>query len=500
MNYSTYQTAIFNHIKDSDESAIIEAVAGSGKTTTIVHGSKMLHAKVPGVTSMDNMFDAFDTSSDSLFIAFNKHIAEALAARLPSKCVASTLHSLGYSMCRQQLKTKHSDPNKVDKILDKIGIANPYKVRSKEDKDEAKALRYSIVGVLSIIKSTLCDPRELVPICDFYNTYVHNDQVIPIAYRVLEISNEQTEVVDFDDMFYLPLIHNCKFQPVKCVFVDEEQDMCRAQNEFIARFNSRVIAVGDRRQSIYGFRGADPSAMDWLKTRINAKELPLSICYRCPKSVIRLAQTIVPQIEAWEDAEEGVVRELNPEQFHGNVAVGDMVLCRYNAPLVEVAFEFIKEGVKATVKGRDIGKNIATFARKFYKAPRNMEVALGTMKEHYTKETTKPCTFEKRRSLMDKISVVNIIASKCSYVDEVPTAIESLFSDEKGDIVLSSIHKAKGEEADCVFIIETEDKRHGTRQEWEEVQEANCRYVAITRAKKELCFVKQEEEQDFLNF
>lgn len=499
MNYSKYQRAIFDFIHDKTENALIEAVAGSGKTTTLVQGSRMLPAKpAPTVDLFD--LSAFGTVDDSLFIAFNKHIAEAISKRLPAGCTASTLHSLGYGICRSQLRTKRADPNKVDRIMDRLAIPSPYKAATKELRDEAKARRYSIESALSIIKATLCSPDELAQVCEFYSIYVHDDSIFPTAYRILEIGNAEPETVDFDDMYYLPLINNCNFQPVSCLFVDEEQDMCRAQNEFLARYNSRIIAVGDRRQSIYGFRGADPSAMDWLKKRVEATELSLSICYRCPKAVVELAKTIVPQIEPWDGAADGFVKTIDHNQFYNGVAPDDMILCRYNAPLVEIAFDLIKDGVKATIRGRDIGKNIATFAKRFYQQPRTMETCLALMRQHYMQETSKPCTFEKKRNLMDKISVVEIIASKYTQPDRVPVAIELLFADEHGDVILSSIHKAKGEEADNVFIIETDDVRKGGRQSWEEVQELNCRYVAITRAKRNLYFVKQEEEMSELFF
>ena len=63
---------------------------------------------------------------------------------------------------------------------------------------------------------------------------------------------------------------------------------------------------------------------------------------------------------------------------------------------------------------------------------------------------------------------------------------------ETDGVLLSSIHKAKGLEADRVFLIEPEGApvpHPMAKQDWEIEQEWNLRYVAITRAKKELIYV-----------
>lgn len=45
-----------------------------------------------------------------------------------------------------------------------------------------------------------------------------------------------------------------------------------------------------------GFNGADVHAMDRISQNFKPEKLPLSICYRCPKNVVKLAQSIVPDI------------------------------------------------------------------------------------------------------------------------------------------------------------------------------------------------------------
>jgi len=181
--------------------------------------------------------------------------------------------------------------------------------------------------------------------------YVYKVEPINIkGYYVYDISVEDCH------NFYANgiLVHNC-------------QDLNKAQIELALRSvaeGGRVIAVGDRNQSIYGFRGADIEAIPRVIKTLNAKTLPLSISYRCPRAVVELAQTLVPEIEAAEKAREGVVDFAAMRQALGDMETGDMVLCRTNAPLVEVAYSLIRSGQKAVMRGRDIGKGLIHIVKK----------------------------------------------------------------------------------------------------------------------------------------
>ena len=59
-------------------------------------------------------------------------------------------------------------------------------------------------------------------------------------------------------------------------------------------------------------------------------------------------------------------------------------------------------------------------------------------------------------------------------------------NNDKGEIMLSTVHKAKGLEADNVYILATERMPHPKATNPKE--ERNICYVAITRAKKNLFY------------
>ena len=76
--WSEKQEAVFEFVANGTGSAIVEAVAGAGKTTTIVEACN----RIPSNQSV-------------LFTAYNKAIADELKTRVPAHVEARTFHSLG---------------------------------------------------------------------------------------------------------------------------------------------------------------------------------------------------------------------------------------------------------------------------------------------------------------------------------------------------------------------------------------------------------------------
>ena len=90
---------------------------------------------------------------------------------------------------------------------------------------------------------------------------------------------------------------------------------------------------------------------------------------------------------------------------------------------------------------------------------------------------------------------IELLCEGASIVGDVINRIKKLFDDtskgqRKNKIVLSSVHRAKGLEADTVYILEEQMMPHPMAElEWEIEQEYNIRYVALTRSKNTLVLV-----------
>jgi len=358
---SKYQQAIFDFISNGEGHAVVEAVAGSGKTTTIV--------KALDLTPVDAKVG---------FVAFNKHIATELKKRAPDHVYVSTLHSLGLKVIRSNYPQVKIEEDKVGLILDDI---YPVSKKALQDglitKDERKnnyAKRLSMRKLVSICKSTLIDVSEkdeVEQVIDRYGIEIEQkfqDEIIDKLPNVMAQCIVHIEMVDFDDMIYLPLVGNMELEKFDFLMVDEAQDMNKSQTDFILKSISetgRIIAVGDRRQSLYGFRGADTEAIPNIIKSLNATVLPLSVTYRCPKSHVELARQIVTQLEARENAPEGYIGDVQYLDLTKQLQAGDMVICRTNAPLVKPAFECIRMGKKAIIRGKDIGQSLINMIKRF---------------------------------------------------------------------------------------------------------------------------------------
>ena len=481
---SKYQQAVYSYIEKGKGNAVIDAVAGSGKSTTIVNALKLI-----------------PQDKQVLFLAFNKSIVEELKIKvgnLPNVDIR-TLHSLG---CKIMMKTYHAsvDDAKYSAWLNsgiESGFIFPCVPLDDEDRSAWKS---NIMKLIDLGRVNLASETQLAELAYKHDVNVVDNEV-SVAFRAIAWGQKNTSSMDFTDMIYLPVVRSLTMPQYDWVFIDECQDLNAAQRNLFLRCvkaDGRFIAVGDPRQAIYGFAGADVESFNLLKSLPNTVSLPLSVCYRCDADIINLAKDIVPQIEAREGAPSGVI---DRQAKIADVQDGDMILCRISAPLATLCMRYISSGVKAYVKGRDIGKNLINMLKRTKR--QNITEAMDVLRRefgriigkvvartHCTEDEAKES--EQYRNYQDKIEVISIFAEGLDTTEEVIDRIDALFSDDsKSGICLSTVHKSKGLESDRVFIV-CEDKfylKSCMQIPWMAEQERNLVYVAYTRAKHHLGFI-----------
>jgi superfamily I DNA/RNA helicase len=363
------------------------------------------------------------------------------------------------------------------------------------------------------------------------------DRVVEAAQHIYRLSLERTDIVDFDDMVLFPLVKNIRVRFGRDLIInDEAQDSSRARFALIKKFlkrDGRLVVVGDDRQSIQGFAGAMPDALDNMVTDLKATVLPLTMTWRCPRKVVELAQQIVPDIAAAEGAAEGVISNMVPEAWRAvlqtrlakeqealPVADGadgtvstvdelpfefrptDAILCRTNAPLVETAYALIRRGVACKVEGREIGTGLIKMIDR-WKRITTITAFLDKLQDWRERETQKAIA-KGKDSKVDEINdradtLVAICdavrARKLHSLEDVRAFIRDLFADNvTGVLTLCSQHRSKGREWPRVFILDFAKRRYSKydTQPWQIRQADNLAYVAITRAKEELVFVNRD--------
>ena len=499
---SPQQAAIYDFVTQGKGSGLVIAVAGAGKTTTLTG----VCARIPARESV-------------AFCAYNKGIATEIAAKLLEAGVGAnvksgTFHSFGFGALAQALKVKlQVDDKKCQKIA--VAMRCPDGLLPFVTKLVSLA-KQRAVNVLTVPGDDAAwyGIVDHFGLTDTLSEASDPDAVgtgVMIAKAVLAKSNEliRTGAVDFDDMIYGPLVLDVRMWQRDWVLVDEAQDTNPARRALARKMlkpNGRLIAVGDPHQAIYGFTGADSDALELIKAEFGCAEYPLTVTYRCPKAVVALAQTWVSHIQAAESAPDGVVKFMDRKEFRGTTpGAEDVILCRLTKPLVEQAYEYIGRGVGCRVEGRDIGAGLVKVIDKVCGKAGCLSVAafLDKLDAYQDRETQRLLAKGQEtaaEAVDDRCATLRVIAGQLpdeSPVAGIKAAIQSLFGDtpdgERARVLtLSTVHKAKGREWDRVYLLGRDRYMPSkwARQAWQQEQEVNLMYVAVTRARCELVEVE----------
>lgn len=478
--WSSQQTAIFKHMAKVRRNLVVRARAGTGKTTTIIEG--ISHIKKGKI----------------LLCAFNKKIAEELKKKLKNpNAEAKTLHSLGFGFVMKNWPGVRLDDERGERLAARaIGRNAPDQIIGLVTKLAAKGknmlTKPDINKLIDIAYHFDLDPDERWDGTEWTVT-----RIAAAAATAMDLACQKDGTLDFDDMVYVPVANKWVVGRYDDVLIDEAQDMNAVQLALamgLVKNDGRITVVGDDRQAIYGFRGADSNSIDRLKTALNAEELGLTTTYRCPKKVVSLAQNIVGDYKAAPSAPEGEVTSVDIERLHEQVKMGDFVLSRKNAPLAKVCLKLLKNGVRARIEGKDVGTNLISLIRKLNaKTIPDFVQKLQRWEEREVarlQKSGKKSAESKIENVHDKAETLMSLSEGCADVADLAAFISSLFADTpggKGDYVIcSSVHKSKGLESDNVFVLSETLYPRGNRGD---VEEQNIEYVAITRAKKRLVWV-----------
>jgi DNA helicase-2/ATP-dependent DNA helicase PcrA len=309
-------------------------------------------------------------------------------------------------------------------------------------------------------------------------------------------------MVDFDDLLYYAVKDGISLPKFEWVYLDEAQDTNAIQRAILRKLmkpHTRLVAVGDPCQAIYGFRGADSDSMDLLKAEFGCVEMPLTVTYRCAKAIVEFAQEWMPLIEAAPGAPDGAVTECGDEWGHAIFGDNDLVVCRTTRPLIALAYSLIKNRRRAHVMGREIGQGLRKLVEKM--KAHGIDALLEKLAVFTTREVEKAVAADnqaKAEAIRDKSACVVCIAEGLDENDRtIPAlirAIDEIFSESTGGVTLATIHKSKGLEANRVFWLNSSKcPAAWARQEWQVDQEHNLCGVAATRAKTELVLIEEKE-------
>lgn len=478
--WSPQQLAIFEAFKGGRGNVVVRARAGTGKTTTILEGI------------------SFAPEEKILLAAFNKKIAEELKFKLKNpKAEAKTLHSIGFGFILRNWSGVQLDNDRSKRLA--IRAAGP----------GAPDDMIRLIQLLAAKGKNICPFPTIDKMVDVaYQFDLDPDEsweedgwnvqrVATAAMEAMSFAALKDGTIDFDDMIFIPIRNKWIRGRYDLVVIDEAQDMNASQIELargVCKPGGRVFVIGDDRQAIYGFRGADSNSLDRLKTELKANELGLTTTYRCPKNVVNYAKKLVPDYSSAPASPDGEITEIDFNKIHEVADRGNFVLSRKNAPLAKVCLRFLRHGKRAMIEGKEIGAGLKSVIKKVGgKSIPDFLARLTKWEERQIvrlKATGKSSAENKIELIRDQAETLRSLAEGMAGLRELNIRIDTLFTETpggKGDyIICSSVHKAKGLESDVVFVLQDTLYPGGRRS----LEEENIEYVAVTRAKSRLVWVQ----------
>lgn len=495
---------------------MIKAYAGSGKTSTLVEGLRLL---VEGSTRFvpspqqeaiwAELLKSDGQAKTFCMTSFGNEIVKTLEERIPKhqSCQAKTLHAIGLKAIYQTYgNLGDPDPNKSIKILAQIK-GMPYDRLLQNYPD----LTYSVSELVNYAKlNALESPTDklIQEMADQYGIDVEVDFELGAQVRaVLDLSKKSVKSIDFDDMIWLPVVNNLLLPSFDILFVDECQDLNRCQQKLALKLGKRLVLCGDPHQAIYAFAGADANSYNNLhsslaKSNVGCIDLPLSVSFRCSQEVIREAQKWVPGIDSWQANPRGMIREWIMDSLAEKATSGDLIICRNNAPLVTLCLQLLAARKKAYIRGRkNIAKGLVRLVGRIAKLSNSgnslHKFVIGVI-DWKVNEITKarlqvPPDERQIDYISDRAACLKALSFEVYNVQGLKDKIYEIFEDKTTEgIQLSTIHQAKGIEAKRVFFIRTKGNEcpaPWAKTDTQKQQEKNLRYIGITRVISELIYV-----------
>lgn len=471
----------------SSGNLIVEARAGTGKTTTLIEYSKV------------------NFSKKKLYLAFNRSIADEAKIKFKKEKVRNidifTAHGLAF---------KHVINNLQYKLGYNLNHYNLTKfLKIKNNKDDAKTLSHSIKMFDNFCNSNVdsIDNFDYASTLDsdLAKSYFDKNKSIIVRYAKTIWDAIEKKKMDCTHSWYLKYYQLLKIKlPYDIIMLDEAQDANPVILDIFNNQNCTKIAVGDDYQAIYGWRGA-----------VNAiRQLPypklyLSESFRFPESISKLALDVLSFKENYDSnfdfskvrlIGKGSQKEIKTKAIisRSNLALLKEIYFnkeKYKKPYIEGGLDSLivtNSGISYIDLYYFIKKDMNNVNNSYLKNFKSVEELLKYYEE--IDDTSIPQAVELLQELkFDFLSIVDYIKDI-----NVPNANDC-------DYTFSTIHKAKGKEWDEVSILVhnydpyfpngipsqdkslrylTDDEKNYLKNKYNE--ELNIYYVGVTRAKVRL--------------
>ncbi|MFB7275407.1 UvrD-helicase domain-containing protein [Streptomyces sp. NPDC056244] len=454
------------------EHFVIQAGAGTGKTTTLV----MLARAVAGQRGM--------------FLAFNRPVVNEASRRFPGYVQCRTGHSLAMKAIGHRYGSRLGQPREPSwRVGERLGIRQRMVARLGERTLTHKTISYVALQTLTRFchsadaEITARHVPRLRGLDDSYRGDLARI-ALPYARRAWQdVQDPAGKLVRFDPNHALKIwaLTEPRLRG-DFLLLDEAQDTNPVMEKVFnaQRAHAQLIMVGDSAQAIYGWRGARD-----VMTGFEGRQLTLSQSFR-------FGQRLADEANRW------LAIVGSPLRLRGTPAIGtrigpadtvDALLCRTNGGAIAEIFKLLDEGTRVALAG---GKKALTELAK----------AAGALKSGLRASHPDLVLFRNWGELVeyaeddpdgaDLLPLVEVIEKHGA--EKVLAAMEQLHLEHEAEVTISTAHRAKGREWPQVRIA-ADFREPLTRERDLEgnnipgpiaLDDARLAYVAVTRARKHL--------------
>ncbi|CAL1291587.1 unnamed protein product [Larinioides sclopetarius] len=477
-NLTNEQLRILNHRLKPSQIIKIVALAGTGKTTTLIHFARLY----PQLKFLNVMF--------------NKAVCEEAKKRFPPNVTCRTAHSLAYTVFGNRLRFKLSSKVRPHDLVPYIehhtGSNLPVHSYSKLVLSTIEKFLFSTEDEIGLVHVPSSQSEVGVrSVSDADKCRILKDATL-IWGKMIDRDNKQLKITH-DVYLKLYQLSKPKLFGYDCIMVDEAQDCNLAMLNIVMSQDLPVILVGDPNQQIYGFRGAVNALESFTPTDVYY----LTKSFRFGPEIAYVASCCLEVLKT--DHSNTIVGTNKPSYVDGKSEGQYAIIARSNAQLFNEAIRICCQGRLKPSEPTVIHGCFAGGLRSYnfdqmidiYKLLNHHDGPVPHLNDKFIarfrsfKELSSYARNVEDSDLLTKIDLVGqhnsmiidyirIIKETCSY------------SMALANVVFSTAHKAKGLEFDTVCltddypIVPSIDYR---RRRAIDPEESNIIYVALTRAK-----------------
>jgi DNA helicase-2/ATP-dependent DNA helicase PcrA len=428
------------------------------------------------------------------FMSFTRAAAGEALSRLGLKRSnnVSTIHAMAFRSLGLR-QSQVVDPVKLKEFSAVMGV--PVIGKSPED-DEERADGDFYLDILNYARNTHSDPAEVYDISDRPGTRAEFNAFV----RAYAEWKRVYGYYDFTDMLERAANTGLRVD-AEVIFVDEAQDLSPLQWRVVERICKRahqVYIAGDDDQAIYTWAGADPHGMARFTQRYKGGHRVLTQSHRLPSAVHTRSQDLIRRINFRVDKEFNPRADVGLVRVHGSINSVDiqhgtdtLLLARTHSVLREIEQTLIERRIPYNRESGRPGmyqNRYAAAIRVYNKIQRGHTLTDGERNTIFALAT--PDT----RSALERNDLAGIVKNPFWSALQIPGRIVDFYTDTDLDIEptirLSTIHAAKGHEADQVILLTDMTTRVQQTADKSPDDEVRVFYVGMTRSKRVLDIVE----------